>query len=63
MPGGAGRTKPAGYQLEQAGSRAEVPTSAPLSGTGKTLLEESGHFLVVYISDLRNKNFNSEKNY
>lgn len=63
IPGGAGRTKPGGCQLEQAGGRTEVPTSAPLSGAGKTLLGESGHFLVVYISGLRNKNFSSEKTY
>lgn len=63
IPGGAGRTKPGGCQLEQTDSRAEVPSSAPLSEARKTLLGESSHFLVIYISGLRNKNFNSEKKY
>lgn len=48
--------KPGGWQLEQAGGRAEVPTSVLLSGEGKSLLGEHGNFLVVYISGLRNKN-------
>lgn len=63
IPAGAGRTKPGGWQLEQAGGQAEVPTSVLLSGEGKSLLGERGNFLVVYISGLRNKNFYSEKNY
>lgn len=50
-----------GGSWSTAAGRAEVPSSVPFSGLGKSLLGGSGKFLIVYISGLRNTNFFSEE--
>ena len=57
----AGQSRVAAGANWQAGLR--CPHLSPLSGVGKSLLGESGNFLVVSASGLRNTNFYSDKNY